>query len=226
MAVQLRIYFSEQLELLQNNVVLLMDSVEKAWRQALDALARRDVLLAQQVIVGDTVIDRLRYQIEEQCVSLMALQAPVSTDLRRVVAMLTMAGDLERMGDYAEGIARLICKDLAESPLRPDPEIFSMADSALTMLNRARMAYVTRNPTFADVVAADDNLIDAQYEAIAGRLMEALRLRSAADSPYIVHMLFVAHNIERAADRVTNLCERITFIYSGRMVAGLAAIEN
>jgi phosphate transport system protein len=211
-----RVHFHHELARLQEEVLVLGSMVEKATLRAVDALRQRDVSAARTIDADDALINRKRFEIEEATMLLMATQQPMASDLRRLAAVLHIVTDLERMGDYAAGIAR-ICVDIGDEPLiKPLIDIPRMAETATSMLNRSLEAFVNCDVASAQAIAREDDTVDALYQQVYRELL-TLMLANPRTIDQATHLLWAAHNLERAADRVQNICERVVFMVTGRM---------
>ncbi|MDO8715849.1 MAG: phosphate signaling complex protein PhoU, partial [Dehalococcoidales bacterium] len=181
-----------------------------------DALKNRDTALAQQIITDDRKINKKRFEIEERCIQLIATQQPMASDLRIIVAVLNIITELERIGDYAVGIARVVVLIGNEPPLKPLIDIPRMAQQTVEMLKRSLDALVNRDAEAARAIADEDNFVDNLYDQIFRELITFM-----AEDPKTItratRLIWVAHNLERAADRVTNICERVVFVVTGKM---------
>jgi phosphate transport system protein len=190
--------------------------VEKSIYRSMEALKKRDLELARQVIADDSEIDRTRYDIEEKCVELIVTQQPVASDLRVIVAVLNIIVDLERIGDHAEGIAKIAVMIGNEPPLKPLIDLPRMAQKTGDMLRRSLDAFINRDAETARQISKEDDEIDALYDQVFRELFTFM----AEDSKTITRatrLIWVAHNLERSADRVTNICERVVFVVTGKM---------
>jgi phosphate transport system protein len=211
-----RTNFHRELERLQDEVLVLGSMVEKATLRAVDALRQQDVPAARVIDAEDALINRKRFELEEATMLLMATQQPMASDLRRLAAILHIVTDLERMGDYAAGIAR-ICVAIGDEPLiKPLIDIPRMAEIATSMLHEALAAFVARDVAAAEAIARRDDEVDALYQQVYRELL-ALMLANPRTIDQATHLLWAAHNLERVADRVQNICERIGFMVTGRM---------
>lgn len=212
----MRAEFQEALQSLQDEVLLLGSMAEKAIGRAIEALKERDVALAQQVIAEDDLLDRRRQEIEERAIALIATQQPMASDLRSIVVILNLIVELERIGDYAEGIAKLAVRLADHPPLKPLIDIPRMADQARSMLRRSLDAYVNRDAAAARAIAAEDDEIDALNEQVYRELLTYM-----IEDPHTINratwLLWIAHNLERIGDRTTNICERVTYLVTGQM---------
>jgi phosphate transport system protein len=211
-----RSYFHRELERLQDEVLVLGGMVEKATLRAVDALRERNTAAAHVIESEDVLINRKRFDIEEAALLLIATQQPMASDLRRLAAIVHIVTDLERMGDYAAGIAH-ICIQIADEPLiKPLIDIPRMADIASSMLRRALDAFIARDVAAAEAIAQEDDDVDALYQQVYRELL-MLMLANPRTIDQATHLLWVAHNLERVADRVQNICERVVFVATGRM---------
>jgi phosphate transport system protein len=212
-----RIDFDRDLRLLQDDLLMLGSMVEKAMAKALDALKRRDLDASQQVLNEDSLIDHKRFQIEEKCIDLIATQQPLARDLRILVTILHLAVELERMGDYAEGIARISLRMGEEPPLKPLIDIPRMGDLAYSMLRRSLDAFVNRDVVAATEVCRSDDEVDALYEQVYRELL-IFMIEDPKTVKRGTFLLWVAHDLERLADRATNIAERVVYLVTGKMV--------
>ena len=205
-----------QLRMVQDEVLVLGGMVEKSIAKAMDALTRRDQIAAEQVIREDDYIDRKRYEIEEQCIDLIATQQPMARDLRALVTVLHITVELERMGDYAEGIARINQLMGDEPHLKPLIDLPLMAEKATKMLHRSLEALVNRDTVAALQVCNDDDEVDNLYDQVYKDLLMYM-----IDDPSTIQratfLLWVSHDLERIADRATNIAERVVYLVTGKM---------
>lgn len=208
--------FDKKLREMQDDVLIMGSMVEKAVQRSMEALRSRDVPLSNAVISEDQAINAKRYEIEEKCIHTIALQQPMAADLRVLVAVLFIATELERMADHAEGIARINLM-LGDEPLPPIlSEIGEMADKAGDMLRRALTAFVDRDDRAARLICDEDDQIDALYDSSYHTLIQEM-IRTPADVQRITYLIWTCHNLERIADRVTNICERVVFMVTGQL---------
>lgn len=206
-----------QIHHLQEEVLLLGSMVEQAITASVDALIRRDVQASRKIYHNDMLVNEKRYAIENAILILIATQQPMARDLRLMAAILEVITELERMGDYAKGIAKINIH-LADAPIPISLRDFTtMTDLAVSMLHRALGAFTTGNAQVAHEIPADDDQVDALYnkihhDAVASMIANPETIDQASQ------MMWVAHNIERFADRVTNICERTVFIATGELM--------
>jgi phosphate transport system protein len=208
--------FHRELGRLQDEVLVLGSMVEKAISRSVEALRARDVNAARTLEAEDLLINRKRFEIEEAALLQIATQQPMASDLRRLAAILHIVTDLERMGDYAAGIAH-ICVELGDQPhIKPLIDIPRMADKSVSMLRRALDAFVDRDANAAAAIAAEDDEVDDLYRQVYRELL-TIMLANPRTIDQATHLLWVAHNLERVADRVQNVCERVIFVATGNM---------
>ncbi len=208
--------FERELQLLQDQVLIMGSMVEEAMMTSIDLLKRRDMEGSKRLIEHDIQINTKRYAIESQTLALIALHQPVARDLRTLAAILEISTELERIGDYAKGIAKINLL-IGEKPLlKPLIDIPLMAEKALVMLRRSLDAFVQQDVEAARTIPADDDEVDRLYEQIYSELMTFI-LADPANTEQANYLLWAAHNLERAADRVSNICERILFTVTGQL---------
>ena len=206
----------ERLKEIQGNMVVLADMVYVAIRGSVEALKNRDLALAQQIVADDVKINGKRFEIEGECIQLLKTERLTESDLRMVVAVLNVIVDLERMGDHAEGIARIAVMLADKPPLKPLIDIPRMAEKASDMLKRSIQAFIDRDVEVARRIPSEDDEIDALNEQVFRELL-VIMLGTPTAIPRAEYLIWVARNLERIADRVTNICERVTFMVTGKM---------
>lgn len=209
--------FDRELHHLQDEVLWLGSMVEQALISSVTALRNRDLVEAHRIYSDDQNINDKRYAIENAILVLIATQQPMAHDLRILAAILEIITELERMGDYAKGIAkvtRLIGEETFSEPMR---EITRMAELGVSMLHRALSAFIAEDSATARTIPLEDDLVDDLYIRIYKTLVNQMIAdpRSIDQANYL---LWVAHNLERYADRVTNICERTVFIATGELI--------
>ena len=213
----LRSDYERDLSSLQADLAEMATHVEQATRRALSALENQDLELAQRIIDEDDHIDQLQDDLENKCVTMMATQQPTAIDLRALMSAVHIAVELERMGDYAEGIAK-ICLRIGDQPLlKPLIDIPRMAELALTMLNESLQAYANRDEWQARKICQDDDAVDDLYDQIYRELLTYM-LQDPRNIERATYLLWVAHDLERIADRATNIAERVMWLVSGHTV--------
>jgi phosphate transport system protein len=208
--------FDRHLAEIQEEMLVMADMVETAIQRSLEALKSRDVELARQVIADDVKINQKRYDDEERCLELIATQQPLASDLRTIVAVLHMIVDLERMGDHAEGIAKIAVILGDEPPLKPYVDLPRMADIASEMLRESLEAFKHRDAERARAIIDRDDEVDALYDQVYRELLTYM-IGDPRTIERATHLIWVAHNLERIADRVTNICERVVFLVTGKI---------
>jgi phosphate transport system protein len=209
--------FQEQISELLEDLLAMGDMVTGAVRRSVQALAQQDEGLARQVIAFDDEVNAIQQEIDERCLVLIATQQPMASDLRVILAVSVIAGELERIGDYAEGIARLAIK-LSDRPLlKPLIDIPRMAEESLRMLTVALEAFARQDVEAARSVGQADDTVDALYDQVYRELL-VFMMQDPRTITQATHLLWVAHNLERIGDRTTNIAERVVFIDSGEIV--------
>ena len=208
--------FDRDLRMLQDELLLLGSMVEKAIARAMDALKRRDPEASNEVIKQDDIIDQKQVELEERCIDLIATQQPLAGDLRILLTVLHVAMELERIGDYAEGIAKISLLIGDEPPLKPLMDIPRMAEKASDMLRRSLDALVNRDVVGSMAVWSDDDEIDELYEQVFQELLTFM-MADPSTIRRATHLLWVAHDLERIADRTTNIAERVIYLVTGKV---------
>jgi len=209
--------FDQELQDLEKRLQELGRIVEEALVESVDALKHRDLEKASQIIDADRSVNERRYAIEQETFVVIATQQPMAVDLRTLAAVLEIATELERIGDYAKGIAKITIKMGTEPFVKPLIDIPRMAEKARNMLHRALQAFFGRDTELARAIPMEDDEMDALYDQIFRELTTYIitdpRLVERAS-----YLIWVAHNLERAADRVVNICERVIFMVTGELV--------
>ena len=208
--------FDRSLQQIQDELLMLGSMVEKSIDRSVLALKNRDLSLSKTVIDDDDLIDDLRNKIEEKCISVIATQNPMAGDLRTVISVLYIAEELERMGDYAEGIAKISLSIGKEPMLKPLVDIPRMAEKSSKMLSRSLDALVNRDEQLAIQVCRDDNEVDELYNQVYRELLTFM-ISDPKTIERATYLLWVSHNIERIADRATNISERVLYLITGRI---------
>lgn len=210
---------------LQDELLTLGNRVSYTIVEAVDLLKRRDLVGAQRLIAEDRLVNERRLVIEADCLTLIATQQPIAGDLRIIAAMLDIATELERINDYAKGIAKVTLMLGERELLKPPPDLPHMAQLAQGMLHRALHAFARRDVGLARSIPAGDDAVDALYNQVYRELM-TLMIANPATLDCANCLLWVAHNLERTADRVINICERVVFTVTGEMVELDAELES
>jgi len=190
--------------------------VETAIERGIEALKTRNVNLAHQIIEDDLKINRKRYDTEDKCLELIATQQPLASDLRTIASVLHITVDLERMGDHAEGIAKIALMLADEPPLKPYIDIPRMAQVGIDMLMGSMEAFKDRDPERARAICNQDDEVDALYDQVYRELLTFM-INDPRTIQRATYLIWVAHNLERIADRVTNICERVVYLVEGRI---------
>ncbi len=215
-APMIRKNFEHELQQVKDDILTLGGMVEQAVLDSMEALKKRDIQASHKIYEQDRRINEKRFAIENQCMILIATQQPMARDLRLLASMLDVASELERMGDYAKGIATINIRMGDQPLLKPLIDLPRMAAKGVDMLHRALLAFINEDAESARAIPAEDNEVDALYEQIYRELMTFV----IADPKTIEranYLLWAAHNMERMADRVTNICERAVFVATGEI---------
>jgi phosphate transport system protein len=217
MAHNTRSHFDRELRQLRDDVLQLGALARSAVARAMQALAEGDPDLAREVIAADANINRLRFDVETECYALVATEQPVAGDMRVIASALTVAADLERIGDHGKRIARIYLRML-ENP-RPIPlgDIPRLSEIALAMLDRALRAVANGDVEEAQAVCKTDDQADALYKQAF-----SIALTHMLENPRLIgagtHLIQVSHELERVADRATNVAERVIYTVTGELV--------
>lgn len=208
--------FQRGLKEIEGDLLAMGSMAEKAVARAVEALKKRDLTLAHQVVADDANINRQRFSIEDKCMRLIAGHVAEVDDLRPVVAILNMISDLERVGDYAEGIAKIAIMIGDEPPLKPLIDIPRMAELATEMISGGLKSFVTRDVELAKRVVTSDSVVDGLYDQVFRELITFMMV-DPRTIDRATRLIWAAHNLERVADRATNICERAVFTVTGKM---------
>ena len=208
--------FERQLEHLEDRVLALGSLVEQALLDAVRVLKYRDMKRGRRLIADDRIINEQRYAIEADTLALIAMQQPMAGDLRTLAAILEIVTELERIGDYAKGIARINELIGEQALIKPIVDLPKMAEEAQDMLHQALDAFVRRDLELARAIPARDDLVDDLYKQVYRELI-AIVIGDPAKIEQSNYLLWAAHNLERAADRVINICERVVFTVTGEL---------
>ena len=208
--------FENELQEVKDEILVLGSMVEQAILNSVDSLKKRDLKAAQQILDKDKLINEKRFEIENKLMILIATQQPMAHDLRLLASCMEIISELERMGDYAKGIANINIRMGDQPLLKPLIDVPRMAQKGVDMLHRALTAFVEEDVEAAQALPIEDDEVDALYNQVYRELMTFV----IADPKAIERanwLLWVAHNLERVADRVTNICERTIFIATGEL---------
>ncbi|MEC9346534.1 MAG: phosphate signaling complex protein PhoU [Pseudomonadota bacterium] len=206
--------YEDELTRLNNLVLEMGGRVESQLSAAMDALIKRDSVAAERLIAYDREVDQLEEQINDLAVRMLALRQPVASDLRTIVAVLKIAGDLERMGDYAKNISKRTLVINQAPPIRAVGSLPRMTDRVQVMLDSALTAFVKHDADAAEVIWKQDEAVDESYNSLFRELLTYM-MEDPRNITAATHLLFIAKNIERLGDLVTNIAETIHFIASG-----------
>jgi phosphate transport system protein len=208
--------FESEIQQLKDELLLLGSMVEQQILDSVDSLKKRDIEASRYIYKTDSLINAKRYAIEEQVMIVIATQQPMAHDLRLLASILEVAGELERMGDYAKGIATVSIRMGDQPLLKPLIDVPRMAQKGTDMLHRALTAFINEDVDAARLIPAEDDEVDGLYTQVYHELMMFV-IQDAKTIERANWLLWVAHNLERVADRVTNICERTVFIVTGEI---------
>jgi phosphate transport system protein len=212
----LRKTFAQEIQQLKDDVLLLGSMVEQSLLESVDALKKRDLEVAQQIIDRDNEINDRRFALENQVMIVIATQQPMAHDLRLLASILDVASEIERMGDYAKGIATINLR-MGDQPLiKPLIDVPRMAQLGVSMLHRALTAFVNEDAVTARAIPDEDDEVDMLYNQVYRELMTYV-MQDPKNIERANWLLWAAHNLERFADRVSNICERTVFIATGEL---------
>lgn len=209
--------FDKELQELDDKILKMGSMIDTAIVDAMRSLRERDVALAQEVIQGDLEINKLRYDIEEQALLLFATQQPAAGDLRRLIAVIHIAVELERMGDHAENIASLAERLEGEGDFDSFHKLPKMEKRAHAMVQSAIKAFITRDAELARKLITKDAKLDKHYSNLRHEVLSEMQ----DDADYVRRasfLLWVGHDLERIGDRATNIAERVIFMVTGEFV--------
>lgn len=209
--------FEEQIHELLEDLLEMGQMVADSIDQSIQALAQQDKDLARHVIDFDDEINAAQHDIDEKCLVLIATQQPMAGDLRTILAISNIASEMERIGDYTEGIAKLALKLAGKPLLKPLIDIPRMAETGRQMLLMALEAFAREDVAAAQQVGQTDDTVDALYDQVYRELL-VFMMEDPKTITQATYLLWIAHNLERIADRTTNIAERVIFIDSGRIV--------
>ncbi|MCU0276184.1 MAG: phosphate signaling complex protein PhoU [Acidobacteria bacterium] len=212
-----RKHFQNLLHGVEHELVAMGGMVSEAIRGSVVALKNLDKAEAERIIAADAAINRKRWDIENQCIQLFATQQPVAGDLREIVSFMDLVTNLERMADHAKGIAKIAVMHEQTPLLKPLIDIPRMAETCCRMIQQSLEAFITQDERSARAIMAMDNEVDDLYQQIFRELLTYM-MEDATTITRAVYLIWVSHNLERIADRVTNICERIVFMVSGEII--------
>jgi phosphate transport system protein len=212
-----REHFQNILRGLEQELVGMGEMVVTAIDRSIRALKNVDKAEAERIIADDARINSRRWEIENQCIQLFATQQPVAGDLREIVSFMDLITNLERMGDHAKGIATIVVRHDQTPLLKPLIDIPRMAEKASEMIQKSLQAFISQDVAAAKNIIEMDNEVDAFFEQIFRELLTFM-MQDPKTITRAVYLIWVSHNLERIADRVTNICERIIFMVSGEII--------
>jgi len=209
--------FENELQELKDEILVLGSMVEQAILDTVEALKKRDLEASRKILASDREINKKRFELENKLMVLIATQQPMAHDLRLLASSMEIIGELERMGDYAKGIANINIR-MGDAPLlKPLIDVPRMAQKDVDMLHRALTAFVEEDVEAAEAIPMEDDEVDALYNQVYRELMTFV-ISDPKTMERANWLLWVAHNLERVADRVTNICERTIFIVTGELM--------
>ena len=208
--------YHKALKELQDEVLVMGDMVAKAMKDSIEALKTRDLEMSKKIIKDDIIINKKRFEIEERCLQMIATQQPMAIDLRTIAAILSIITDLERIGDHAEGNAKINVMIGKEPLVKPLIDVPRMAEKGLSMLDRVLKAFINRDAASARAICDEDDEVDNLYNQIYRELL-LLMIENPKKIEGATYLIWLAHNLERIADRVTNIAERVVFMVTGKM---------
>ena len=209
--------FERDLQELEDELLTLGKRVEQAITDSVASLKERDREEAERLVKQDRELNEKRYALEAKALTLIATQQPMAGDLRTIAAILSLASELERIGDYAKGIAKINLMMGDEPLLKPLIDVPRMAEKTRDMLDRALQAFADRDVDLARSIPSEDDEVDGLYNQVYRELLTYI-ISDPRTIDQATYLLWVAHNLERAADRVINICERVIFTVSGKLV--------
>jgi phosphate transport system protein len=212
-----REHFTHELATVRADLLALGQLAATAITHAVAALQQRDQGWAQRVIAADVPIDAAAQRLEAHIFMLIATQQPVATDLRQLVAAIKIGSELERIADYAKGIARIVVRHGEHLPAGLPPDLLALSQQATEMLDAALAAFAAQDVAAATALSAADDVADARYAQVEAALLDQMQ-RDPTASVWVVRLLLAAHHLERVADRATNLAERVIFIADGDVI--------
>ena len=211
-----RVAYRAALKEVQRDVVEMSEMVASAIRKSVEALKSRDLKASEKVVKGDKYINKKRFAIEKKCMMLIATQQPMARDLRMLGAVINIITDLERIGDHAEGIAKISISIGKEPMVKPLIDIPRMAEKGIDMLERSIKAFEEKDVDAARQICDEDDEVDALYDQIYRELL-LMMIANPSIIEGATYLIWAAHNLERIADRVTNIAERVVYMVTGKM---------
>lgn len=213
-----RAHFDRKLNDLRDAILLMGSRVEEEMKLALEALATLSLDKANEVYAADRAVNRMRFEIEEQCFSLIVTQQPAARDLRTIMTAMNVIVDLERMGDQAKGIAKVIPHLIKQPLVERPPELKQMGEMVSRMLNQVLLAYARANVDLARLIAHQDDEVDTLYAQVFGKIMvQMAQTNNPGQIEASYELLRVARELERFGDLATNIAERIVYLVTGTL---------
>jgi phosphate transport system protein len=212
-----RRHFDDQMQGVLEDLLEMGQKVGNSIDRSIQALAQQAVNLAEEIIAYDEEINTLQHDIDEKCLVLLATQQPMASDLRTILAVSNIAAELERIGDYTEGIANLAIKLSGQPLLKPLIDIPRMAEESRRMLSSSLHAFAEQDVEMARAIGEADDIVDGLYDQVYRELLMFM-IEDPRTIRQATYLLWVGHNLERIADRTTNIAERVVFMHSGRIV--------
>ncbi|MBN2897865.1 MAG: phosphate signaling complex protein PhoU [Clostridia bacterium] len=211
---RVRARFDDKLQELENQLIKMGANVEDVVSMAFKALLERDTALAKKAIAADGEVDRLEIEIEKDCLNLIALQQPLAGDLREIAGILKIITDLERIGDYGVNIAKIAVEFDEEEFIKPLVDLPEMENIVREMVKGSLDAFVEKDVELARRIAKLDDRVDLLYARVYNDLLE-FGMKDSVAKRQIIRLLFVGRHLERMADHVTNICERVIYMIDG-----------
>ena len=211
-----RATFTRDVQRLEDSTLVLGSMVAQAIVESVAALKKQDLESAQRIVNEDRNINERRFAIEADVLALIATQQPMASDLRVLASILEIATELERIGDYGKGIAKIALLIGHQPLMKPLIDLPRMAVMVQETLNKSLLAFTSRDVDLAREVAKKDSELDAMYNQVYRELLTYI-ISDPRTIDQATHLLWVGHNLERAGDRVTNICERVVFTVTGKM---------
>jgi phosphate transport system protein len=210
-------HFHEELEGVKQTLLAMGGLVEDQIRRAMKALLERDDALAQEVIDRDRQVNTYDVEVDEQCVSLLALYQPAAGDLRFITTAMKIVTDLERIGDQAVNIAQRVLELNREPQLKPYIDLPRMAEKAQRMVKESLDAFVARDTALARQVCGEDSDVDLLKEQIFRELLTFM-MEDPRTIPRAIRLILISRFMERVADHATNIAEMVVYLVEGKMV--------
>lgn len=210
----IRTHFDEHINGLEKELQDLSEMVIRSIKRSIASLKQQDINEAESVMTDDKKINRVRRDMEHKCINLIATQQPVASDLREIISLLDIISNLERMGDHAKGIAHIVIMYGKGPLIKSLNDIPRMADLTCVMIKKSIQAFINRDAQAAGKIAEEDNEIDRLNSQVYRELLSFM-IKDPKTITRATYLLWVSHNLERIADRVTNICEQIRFLIKG-----------